>query len=71
MGVDATVGAAANESVGRSVGGVTAVDPQAASPTAAIAELQMVVSFMSAFTQSTGIGTKGYIYANASRASLR
>ncbi len=53
VGVDATVGGAASESVGRAVGGVTAVDPQAASPAAAIAVLMMALSFMAA-AWSTG-----------------
>ena len=66
--VSATVGEAVPAGVGETVGAT--VDPQAARLKAAIAELKMVVSFMSAFTQSTGMGAEGYIHANASRASL-
>jgi hypothetical protein len=50
VSVGAAVGATASESVGGAVGRVTAVDPQAARPTAAIAELKMVVRFMAVFT---------------------
>ena len=58
--------------VGDGVGlaaGVVELGPQAARPTAAIAEPMMVVRFMSAFTHSTGTGAKGYIHANASNVS--
>ncbi len=68
VGVDATVGAAAGESVGRAVGGVTAVDPQAARPTAMIIVLMMVMRFMPASSQETVTRVDGYIYANASNA---
>jgi hypothetical protein len=69
-GVALGVGAAVGVGVASRAVGATGLDPQAARLKAAIAEPQMLVSFMSASAHSTSTVINSYICAKASNVSF-